>query len=291
MVKKGSPMLTVRRTAWVLVALWIFCEPGSGDRAPGATRGLPPPSDLKLLVKNTFWNELQARKHPSAYFEYRQVDWSPESSTTSRKIETPQGTVSSVLTENGEPLTGEQRQKNGRQLQRLVHSKKLQRQHLASQQQEIQRRMGLFRDFPSAFLFQMDGVENNGVVRLKFWPNPKFQPLSKEGLALRGMAGTLWINPQSQRLVKIKGALIRDVSLGWGMVVRLHRGGHFMMQQADVGKGNWKTTLLAVDLTGKILLVKKLRVHMKQTREAFQEVESDLTVVQAVDMLRSDPPR
>lgn len=282
-------MLMARRTAWILVALWIFCEPGSADRVPSVVKSVPPPPDLKLLVKNTFWNELQARKHPSAYFEYREVDWSSESSTTSEKIETPQGTVSSLLKQDGEPLTGEQRQKNARQLQKLVHSKKLQRQHLANQQQETQRRMGLFRDFPSAFLFQMGGVENNGVVRLKFWPNPKFQPRSKEGLALRGMAGTLWIDPQNQRLVKISGKLIRDVTLGWGVVVRLHRGGQFVMQQADVGKGRWKTTLLAVDLTGKILLVKKLRVHMKQTRAAFQQVASDLTVPQAVAMLRGDP--
>jgi hypothetical protein len=69
------------------------------------------------------------------------------------------------------------------------------------------------------------------------------------------------------------------------MVVRLYRGGHFVMSQAEVGKGCWRTTLLAVDLTGKILLFKNLKVHMKQSCEAFRQVASHLEVAQAITML------
>jgi hypothetical protein len=101
------------------------------------------------------------------------------------------------------------------------------------------------------------------------------------------MAGTLWIDPRSQRLVKIDGTLIRDVTLGWGLVVRLYRGGHFVMKQAEVAKGCWRTTLPAVDLTGKIRLVKSLKVQMEQTREAFRQVASNLTLRQAVAMLQT----
>lgn len=284
-------MLTVGRSAWVVVTLWMLCEPGSSGPLLGVVQNPPLPSNLELLVKNAIWNELQASKHPTAYFEYREVDWSPQGSTTSEQIETPRGTVSSLFKRNGEPLSAAQRQKNSRQLQKLAHSAKMQRSLLASQQQETARRMGLFKDFPSAFIFQYEGAEPLGVVRLKFRPNPKFRPASKEDLALQGMAGTLWIDPKSERLVKIDGTLIHDVTLGWGVVVRLYRGGHFVMQQAEVGKGSWKTTLLAVDLTGKILLVKNLKVHMKQSRQAFGPVADHLTVPQAVSMLRSDPPR
>ena len=284
-------MFTVRRSACVAVVLWALCGPSSSVPVLSARQNFSPPSHLELLVRIAIWNELQARKDPEAYFEYREMDWSPQSSTTSEQIETPKGTVASVVERNGEPLSPAERQKNARHLLKLAHSAKMQRSLLASQRQQTARRMGLLKDFPSAFLFQYEGAEPNGVVRLKFSPNPAYQPLSKEDIALRGMAGTMWIDPSSQRLVKINGTLVRDVTLGWGVVVRLYRGGHFVMEQAEVAKGSWKTTLLAVNLTGKILLVKNLHVDMKQTRQAFEPVASNLTVAQAVEMLRREPAR
>jgi hypothetical protein len=283
-------MDALRKPVWVLAAVWVLLGPGDGRSAFEPILRVSPPSNLELLVKNTVWNELQARKHPAARFEYREIDESSGHSTASTEIETPEGVVGKEIEENGGPLTDDERSRNEHQLQELVRNLRRQRQLLESQQEEARRRMGLLKDFPSAFLFQFDGVEPNGVVRLKFRPNPRFQPPSKEDLVLRGMAGTLWIDPRSQRLVKIDGTLIRDVTLGWGLVVRLYRGGHFVMKQAEVGKGCWRTTLLAVDLTGKILLVKGLKVQMEQIREAFRQVVSNLTVRQAVAMLQTYPP-
>lgn len=278
-------MATLPRPVWVLAAVWVLLGSQGGRSAIAAIQSVPPPSNLELLVKNTVWNELQARKHPAGYFEYRETDEDSGEFTVSTEIETPEGVVARETEEDGHPLTDDERDRNVDHLEKLVRSPKMQGQLLESQQEETERRMGLLKDFPSAFLFQFEGVEPDGVVRLKFRPNPKFRPSSREDLALRGMAGTLWIDPQSQRLVRIDGTLTRDVTLGWGVVVRLNRGGHFVMKQAEVGKGCWRTTLLAVDLTGRIFLIKSLQVHMKQTSEAFRRVASNLSVPQAVAML------
>jgi hypothetical protein len=170
---------------------------------------------LQLLVKNTVWNELQAREHPTAYFQYWEIDQESGQSAVSAEIETPEGVVIYETEENGKPLSDDQRRRNVDQLQRLARSRKMQRRLLESQQQETRRRMGLLKDFPVAFLFQFDGVEPDGVMRLNFSPNARFEPLSRGNLALRGMGGTIWIDPQSQRLVKIDGTLTRDVTLGW----------------------------------------------------------------------------
>jgi pimeloyl-ACP methyl ester carboxylesterase len=50
-------------------------------------------------------------------------------------------------------------------------------------------------------------------VHLRFEPNPDYRASSREGLALRGMEGTLWIDSSSQRIVK-KTYLIRGATSG-----------------------------------------------------------------------------
>ena len=93
---------------------------------------------------------------------------------------------------------------------------------------------------------------------------------------------------RARRLGEAKATLIRDVTLGWGVVVRLHRGGHFVWQQAEVSPGIWELTLLSVSLKGKIMLVKNLDLQMKETHRSFKRVPSDLSAAQAVSMLLGD---
>lgn len=241
------------------------------------------------MVRNTVANELQSREHPSAYFAYSEVDESPGHTIVITGIETPEGVVSNEKEENGQPIADGRRSRNAQQLQKLILSPKTRGELLKSQQEEMRRRTQLLKDFPSAFLFQFDGIQPDGVVHLKFRPNPQFRPVSQEDLVLRGVTGDIWIDPQCQRLVKVEGTLTREVTLGWGMLVRLYPGGHCVMQQAEVRPGDWRTRQLAVDLDGKMLLFKNLKVRVKQMRDSFRPVASNLTVPQAVAMLRGEP--
>jgi hypothetical protein len=169
-------MDVLHKSVWVLAAVWVVLGPGDGRGAFEPIHRASPPPNLEPLVKNAVWNELQARKRPSARFEYREIDESAGHSTASTEIETPEGVVSKEIEENGEPLTDDERSRNQHQLQKLVRSPRLQHELLESQQEETQRRTGLLKDFPSAFLFQFDGVEPNGAVRLNSRPNHRFQP-------------------------------------------------------------------------------------------------------------------
>ena len=243
-------------------------------------------AEIEKLVKHAVWNEAQAAEHPAARFEYEETDTTPKGSTTTEQIETPAGVASRLLKVNGRAPGAARRAKDARRLHDLLRNPKAQHSLLQSQQAETQRRMNLLKEFPDAFRFQFEGVGSDGAVRLGFQPRPGYHPSSHEGLALEGMRGNLWIDRAEQRVVKIDGALFRPVSLGWGIAVRLYPGGHFRLEQSEVAKDRWRTTLLSVDLRGRILLVKRLDVHLRQTRRSFEAVPQNLTLAQAVRMLR-----
>ena len=47
--------------------------------------------------------------------------------------------------------------------------------------------------------------------------------------------GVILIDPTECRIAKIDGTLFKEVSFGWGILGHLDKGGHFLVEQRDVG--------------------------------------------------------
>ena len=91
------------------------------------------------------------------------------------------------------------------------------------------------------------------------------------------MQGYLLIDRSARRIARIDGTLFREVSFGWGIIGHLDKGGHFRVQQADVGDGSWEITQMSLRMTGKILLFKSLSMISDETFSEFHKVPEDLS--------------
>src|SRR5579863_2525387 len=189
----------------VLSSLVLVCCGAIGLGAGSRSAPPTPQSNPQALVRKMVDHEEKAWKSPSAYFEYEEVDWSPEESSVSREIETPEGTFGSLITVNGQPPSDKRSQKEVRQLQKFVRDPDARRAMVKGEEEDVDRRMELLKEFPDAFQFSPDGPETNGIVRLKFLPNPGYRARSRNGVALRGTQGTVWIDRSNERLVRVEG--------------------------------------------------------------------------------------
>lgn len=278
--------LPYRETSAVLLACFL-CAAMAGASAGGADTGHV---DIHRLIRNVAYNEIQAREHPAHRYKFKLRDRTPQSTTTTLEVETLKGNVSRTIEKNGHPPSEKQCQKDLALLHRILSNSSLQQSRLRSQQAEMKRRATLFVAMPDAFIFHFDGIEKDtGWVRLKYSPNPDFQPSSRTAAVLQGLAGTMWIDPSAQRLVRINGRLVNAVTFGWGFLAKLYPGGHFVMEQSKVAGGNWHLTTLAVNLRGSELIFKKLRVNMKDTFSSFEEVPNNITLANAVKTLQDAP--
>ena len=132
------------------------------------------------------------------------------------------------------------------------------------------------------------GKPGDKMVRLKFTPNPGYSPPSHVEQVLEGMQGYLVIDSSALRLARIDGALFRDVSFGWGILGHLDKGGHFRVQQADVGDGCWEITAMSLRMTGKILVFKSFSMTSDENFADFQRVPDDLPFAKGVELLKSE---
>ncbi len=253
------------------------------------TRQLPSIS-AQELVRRTVDHELKASNDDQTRYMFKDRRQTPDGSKTKLMVETKQGTVAYLLAVNDKPITSVERQQENQRLQNLLSNPEEQTKKRKAQEADNDRINRMFRELPKAFVFRYDGVEpgKNGHewVRLNFEPNPKYNPPSREAAVFKAMNGTMVIDPQAERLARIEATLFKDVSFGWGILGHLDQGGHFFVEQTNIGDGRWEPTYMNIQFTGKALLFKTINLRQIESTSDYSQVPSDLTLAQGVDMLK-----
>jgi hypothetical protein len=247
----------------------------------------PASAEDLALIERASDHELQALQTPKPYRYQEQLDWNWGSETRS-VIETADGRADRIVLFNGEPLEPDQQEKQQHRLEKLLSDRDAVKNELKDQKNETQRRIRIVKAFPKAFFFDFAGAEK-GLLRFDFRPDPEFSPKDRETQMYRGMEGSVWIEPVQQRIVRIEGVLVKDVSFGWGIVGHLNKGGIYEIAQTQLSPGKWRITMLDVDLKGKTFLINSFRFKRKEINSRFHPVTSDMTYQGAVEELLADP--
>lgn len=277
----------------LVTALWA-ADAGAGKARPGQqtpqASGQLPSISANELVRRTVDNELKSSQQENTFYMYKDRRQTPNGSKTKLMIETKDGTVAYLIAVNDRPLTPDERNAEQQRVQGLVTNPSEQQRKKKEQQQDNDRVVRLFRELPNGFNYEYDGTMpgNNGHewVKLKFTPNPNFQPPSRETSVFKAMKGDMIIDPKVERLVKIEATLFRDVTFGWGILGHLDKGGHFFVQQSNIGDSRWEATYMNIQFTGKALLFKTINLKQIETASDFVRVPDNMTVAQGVDMLK-----
>ena len=247
------------------------------------------------LVRKAVHNEINTSAN--AHFMFRGTKTTSKGSTTKIYIETSEGTAGLTISYDGKPLTPEQRRAEQARLERFIKNPEELRKKRAQEHEDAERTTRIVRALPDAFLYEYAGEEmgspgigrvGDPLVKLKFRPNPKYQPPSRVEEVLTGMQGDVLVDAVRYRIASIDGTLFKQVGFGWGILGHLDRGGHFIVHQQEVDDNSWEISRMTVSFTGKILLVKGLFIQSTEAFSDFKPVSPDLTFAQALELLRKE---
>jgi hypothetical protein len=248
-----------------------------------------PPSEL---IRQTVKNEL-ASDHKM--FMFRDQKTSPNGSQTKLIVQTKQATAGMLIEENGKPLGPNRRQQEQARLQRLASDPEALQHKIKQEKDDADHTSRIMKALPDAFLYEPDGTEvgkpgvgkpRDELVRLKFRPNPKYDPPSHTEQVLTGMQGYMLVDATKKRLAKIDGTLFKEVGFGWGILGHLDKGGRFVVVQGEVGPDHWEVTQMHLDFNGKIMMFKNLTIKSDDTFSDFRPVPESLTFAQAIELLK-----
>lgn len=249
------------------------------------------------LVRAAVANEVAAANNTAIKHMFRSHKQTPKGSQTRLYVETNDAMAAMLIAVNDQPLTPQQQQGETNHLAWLTGNPEQLRKKQEREREDAERTLRIVKALPDAFLYQYAGTENGEsstgkagaqLVRLSFRPNPSYSPPTRVEQVLGGMQGYLLIDATTRRLARIDGTLFKDVTFGWGIIGHLDKGGHFLVQQADVGNGTWDITEMSLNITGKILLFKSLSMVWDEVFSDFQRVPDNLTFAQGVELLKTE---
>ena len=263
----------------------------------GPANAQSPGADPTDLVRRAVQSEILKATDSNARFMFKDQRKTGRTSQTKLIVETREGAAGMIIEQNGQPLSPQQQQAEDARLQNYIRNPDQLAWKRRQEKDEADRTLQIVKALPDAFLYEADGTTPSSagvgrpgttLVRLKFRPNPKYDPPSREQQVLTGMHGHVLIDASANRVAEIDATLERQVAFGWGILGHLDRGGHFLVQQAEVSNQQWDLTRMDLAFTGKILLFKSLAVRSSDIFSDFRPVPPNLTFTQGVELLHKE---
>ena len=257
-------------------------------RAAGQATAAVTVSPVALVRRAVQLRLEEEKSHRPVRYVLRKTDGDHE--TTKEIIETKDGDVARLIAINGQPLTAEQEQTEMNRLNTLAAHPEMQVRRHRSEQKDAARIDQLVGMLPDSEVYTLEGMVSCGAsqcYRLSFTPNPNFETPNIEAEVLRGFAGEVWIEQTQQRLVRLDAHLVREVTVGFGILGRLNQGGTMELQQEFEGNAQeWQPTVLKMNLSGKALMVKTVNIRINELASDFAPVPSDLGYRDAIALLK-----
>jgi hypothetical protein len=274
----------------------------AGMCATSLNAGLPPRASSDStspieLVRAAVANEIADANDSSTKHMLRSRKQTAQGSQTRLYVETREAMAGMTIAYNDKPLTPEQMQgEQARLADLMANPEQLRRKH-SQERETAERTLRIVKALPDAFLYEYDGEvpgtaalgkDGARLVRLKFRPNPAYEPPTRVEQVLPGMQGFLLIDPAARRIATIDGTLFKEVGFGWGILGHLDKGGHFLVEQRDIGDGSWDVSRMSLSFNGRILLFKSIVIKSDEVFSNFRRVPADLTFARGVEMLKAE---
>ena len=104
-----------------------------------------------------------------------------------------------------------------------------------------------------------EAIEGHDTIALSLTPRPKAKPRTHQGRQLQKFALRAWINESDHELVRLDAEAIDTLSMGFGVLARLHKGSQLSFLRRRVNNEVWLPA--AVHFRGgvRVALVRTLR--------------------------------
>lgn len=237
------------------------------------------------IVRRSAQNLLKQIRSPTPirFQERMEAPWGSEIRDV---IFTKEGRVDRLIAVGDRPLTAAQQKKEVDRLKALLQRSASQTV-TPEQDAETQRRLKLVAAIHTAFSYQMSGTQESGILEFKFFPAEYFNPESRETRVYKGMRGVIQVDPRVDQLLRVDGEIFRNVSFGWGILGRLHKGGHFRIEQREVLPNVWEITDMDFDFTYTVFFFSQSHYIRKTSNTAYTRIDPDTRRAEAIEMLLS----
>jgi len=176
-----------------------------------------------------------------------------------------------LIAENGRPRPAAELEKVDRDRQQQAEAlarrfteqpakeRARQERDLAEQRREFE---AIVDDIFIVFDIEMRGreaIEGHDTIALLLTPRPKAKPRTYEGRQMQKFSVRAWISESDHELVRLDAEAIDTLSIGFGVMVRLHKGSRLSFLRRRVNDEVWLPAAVHFSGGARVALVRTLR--------------------------------
>jgi hypothetical protein len=264
----------VRRTRFFTFATLLAATLGCAAQTP------------RDIVRQAVQTELSASRDDHSHWLYFEIDRQPSKTVKQWVAETNSVSVDRVVERNGQAVSDSQQRQ---EMNTFISDPRAQAKQRKSGQHDDEQAAELLKILPDAFLWTTAGEKGRDLL-LHFKPDPQFRPPDFEARVFAAMEGDMAIDREQHRIVSLKGRLIRDVKLGYGLLGELKAGGTFDVERRELSPHIWQITETHVHIQGHALIFKTISEEEDDVKMNFEQMAVGTTLQQAQNELLHRSP-
>jgi hypothetical protein len=104
-----------------------------------------------------------------------------------------------------------------------------------------------------------ESIDGHETIVFALTPRPHVKPRTREGSQMRSFAVRAWVSESDRELVRVDGEAIDTLSIGFGLLARLHKGAMLSFQRTKVNDEVWLPLRVSYRGSARVGLVAVLR--------------------------------
>jgi hypothetical protein len=189
-----------------------------------------------------------------------------------------------LVEKNGKPLSEKEQANEDESVQKNLAEieKRIAKQDAKNEaSDENNRRVSIAETLRASLLKnpRRERFRGRDVVVFDFEPNPNFDMKNaKSMLKFFGkVGGVMWIDAQDKQVVRLEASLFDNFKIGGGLLANLKKGATFMMEQERVNDEIWLPSLVDVNMSVKVFLVKGINLNQSVKSFNYRKFETEIT--------------
>jgi hypothetical protein len=138
---------------------------------------------------------------------------------------------------------------------------------LREEAEEIRERDAILEDSYAVFelgFICREELDGQPVLVLSLKPRVQAHVATREGEWMKQFSGKMWVSEPGYHIARLDLRALDDVSIGWGVVARIHSGSGFTFVRKKI-EDAWLPSELTVEGSGRTLLFRKFQVKTVTT--------------------------
>jgi hypothetical protein len=120
-----------------------------------------------------------------------------------------------------------------------------------------------------ATIVRRDRVDGLPVLVARMRPRPGAEPLTREGRWMTHFEGELWAAESDAQIVRIDMRATSDVTIGWGVVGRIHKGSRVLYARRRF-ENAWLPAETTYEASGRTMIFRPFRFNVTTTYSDYK---------------------